>query len=371
MRPTVLHVLEALETGCARHVVDVVTNATGTDHVVAVPSERRGGGVTDRRAVDAMRAAGAEVFAVEMRRAVVSVGNAAAVARVARIAQRRKVDILHGHSGIGGVVARLAAGFVGRPAAYTPNGIARGRLATTVERLVGRATAVFVAVSESEAADARALGLVRHDRIRVIPNGIELPGPEPADLRAVLGVEPGTRLVGSMGRVAHQKAPEVVVATFALLAARYPDLTFAYIGDGVDAPAMAAAIASRGIGDRVRWVRSLDGAARYLGDLDVFLLASRFEGGPYAPLEAMRAGTPVVLTDVTGSRDCVADGETGLLVPPEDPAALADAVSSILDDPDRADRIIAAASSALAERFDVAAMGRRLDALYLELADRR
>jgi glycosyltransferase involved in cell wall biosynthesis len=83
----------------------------------------------------------------------------------------------------------------------------------------------------------------------------------------------------------------------------------------------------------------------------------------------MRAGTPVVLTDVVGSRDAVEPGITGLLVPPADPGAAAEAVLGLLEDPARRAALADRARQRLVEQFDVAAMGARHDALYAELVD--
>ena len=97
------------------------------------------------------------------------------------------------------------------------------------------------------------------------------------------------------------------------------------------------------------------------------MLASRFEGGPYTPLEAMRAGVPVVLTDVVGNRDAIEDGRSGVLVLPESPQASADAVVALLRDPDRRAEL-AGGGTAQVGRFDVARMGATYDALYAELS---
>jgi glycosyltransferase involved in cell wall biosynthesis len=99
----------------------------------------------------------------------------------------------------------------------------------------------------------------------------------------------------------------------------------------------------------------------------VFVLSSRYEGGPYAPLEAMRAGTPVVVTDVVGSRDTVVDGESGLVVAPDDPAALAAAVTRVLADRCLAERLAAGGRDRLAARYDVRLMADRLALLYRAL----
>src|SRR5207253_2530716 len=91
-----------------------------------------------------------------------------------------------------------------------------------------------------------------------------------------------------------------------------------------------------GLGSRFHQIAFLANVSASLGQLDVFVLASRFEGGPYAPLEAMRAGTPVVLSDVVGNRDVVEHRRSGLLVPPADAEALATAIAELLSDRDLA-----------------------------------
>ncbi len=107
-----------------------------------------------------------------------------------------------------------------------------------------------------------------------------------------------------------------------------------------------------------------------MAQLDVFALPSRYEAGPYAPLEAMRAGTPVVLSDVVGNRDTVVDGESGLLVPPDDPEALAAAVSRVLEEPELGAGLAAAARDRLEAEFDVRRMAERVGALYEAVARR-
>jgi glycosyltransferase involved in cell wall biosynthesis len=119
---------------------------------------------------------------------------------------------------------------------------------------------------------------------------------------------------------------------------------------------------------RLLHLRGIHGAASLMSQFDVFVLASRYEGAPYAPLEAMRAGTPVVLTDVVGNRDVVEPGRSGLLVAPDDAAALATAVSRLLLDPALRRELGDAARGRIAERFDVRRMASSLTGLYREAA---
>ena len=369
-RPLVLHVLEALEGGTSRHLVDLVRHATATDHVVAIPP-RRVGGVTDELAVPQMRDAHADIRFVTMHRTPWSYANALALPNLARLIHDVKPDAVHGHSSIGGLLARLAATGSGRPTVYTPNGITPVRAGVAVERALRWRTDVFVAVSESEGQLAVRLGVARPEQVVVIPNGIEVdPAPTPLDLRDHLGLPVGTPLVGTIARLVPQKAPEDFVAACELIGRAVPEARFVLIGSGELEHEVDDAVIRGGLQERFTRIPNLPGAAGVLEQLDVFALSSRFEGGPYSPLEAMRAGTPVVLTEVVGSRDAVEDGVSGLVVPPADVRALAEAVVSLLHDPVRREAMGSAGRERVVARFDVRTMGAALDGLYQDLRDR-
>lgn len=362
---TVLHVLEALEGGTARHVSDLVTHVSDVSHHVAAP-RRRAGGVTDTRSVDEIEAAGGTVHRVEMRRSPASPYNAAALARLARLIRQVRPDVVHGHSTIGGALGRLAALGTGTSCLYTPNGLHPSVAAAGAERMLGPLTERFIAVSAGEARVAAARGIVPEQRISVIPNGVDLSPPdgEGSDLRARLGLDAGCRLVGFVGRLVPQKAPEVVVEAAARLRIHLPDTHMVMIGAGHQEAEVDALIQARGLGGSVHRLGHIPGAARLMGQLDVFALPSRYEGCPYAPLEAMRAGVPVVLSDVTGNRDVVDHGSTGLLTPVDDAASLAAALALVLEDAELRRRLTGAARAALSERFDVRVNAAAVAALY-------
>jgi glycosyltransferase involved in cell wall biosynthesis len=360
-------VLEALEGGASRHVVDLVGHARGSRHEVVIPP-RRIGGLTDVGAASAMREAGAAVHRVDMRRTPWAPANARAVRALRRLAAERQPHVLHAHSSIGGFLARLATVGSGVPIVYTPHGITDVRAGLLVERALRRRTARMVAVSATEGEAALRQGLAVEGQLRVIPNGITLQEPAPIDLRGRLGIAPSVPLVGTIARLVPQKAPEHFVQACALVAAREPSARFVLIGGGQMEAEVEGLIDSLGLRSRFDRIDQLPGAAGALHQLDVFVLSSRFEGGPYAPLEAMRAGVATVLTDVVGNRDVVEHDRSGLLVAPLDPAALAQGILALLGDPARRDRLARAGRSRVAERFDVAIMGAALDELYRELA---
>jgi glycosyltransferase involved in cell wall biosynthesis len=368
--PRVLHVLEALEGGTARHLVDVVRNARATEHEVVVP-ERRVGGLTDELAVGRLQDAGATVHHLSMRRTPWAPGNASALVQLRRLLAKRSPAVIHGHSSIGGLLARSAATGTHTPRAYTPNGITQVRAGIAVERSLRRLTDRFVAVSLSEGDLAVQLGLIDRNRLAVIPNGIELEPAPLVDLRAQLGIAESTPLVGTIARLVPQKAPEDFVAACAVVAKAVPEARFVLIGGGQLEAEFDALVRTTGLGDRFTRIGALPGAAGALAQLDVFALSSRFEGGPYAPLEAMRAGTAVVLTDVVGSRDAVEHDRSGVLVPVGDPEALGAAVAELLLDTPRREQLAAAGRERVLAHFDVRSMGSQLDSLYAELSDGR
>jgi glycosyltransferase involved in cell wall biosynthesis len=359
----VLQVLEAVEGGTARHLVDIVRHTAGVHHVVAIPAERVGG-LTDRDALAALRAAGADVHVVPMTRRPVSVANARAASAVRHLVRTRRPDVVHAHSSIAGVLCRTTLWRLGVPVVYTAHGVATGRVPRLVERALGRRADRWIAVSASEAALAASLRLARPDRITVIPNGIEREAPAPRSLRAHLNLAGDAPLIGYAGRLLPQKAPEVFLDAWAEIARADADVRAVVIGDGPQAGLVRAVAA----GDpRLTWVPELPGLAAHLGDLTVLCLTSRFEGGPYVPLEAMRAGVPVVLTDVVGNADVV-DPTSGVLVPADDPSAVAAAVLRLLRDPHERQRIAAAARARVEQHFDVTVSAAALAALYREVA---
>lgn len=362
----VLHVMEALEGGTARHLADLVRHAQGVRHHVVVPAERSAG-VTDRDAAPAMAAAGAVVHHLPMSRTPWAPGNARAAAGLVRLRGRVQPDVVHAHSSIGGALARLIPW--GAPLVYTPHALTDGRAYLAFERLLGRRTDHLIAVSSSEGELVVHLGLVPRTRVEVIPNGIDLepPAPDGRNLRTLIGVPAGVPLLGTVARLIPQKAPAWFVGACAELARRRPDAHFVLIGSGPLQAELDRDVRRHGLEDHFHQLAHLAAASRVLDQLDVVALLSRFEGGPYLPLEAMRAGTPVVVTDVVGNRDVVEDGVSGHVVPPADAWTAADRVVRLLEDGPARARLVEAARRRIEAHHDVRSMGRRTADLYRRL----
>jgi glycosyltransferase involved in cell wall biosynthesis len=289
-------------------------------------------------------------------------------------------DVVHTHSSKAGVLGRTAAhrAGVGR-IVHTFHGFpfhqfqSRLRHAAYIhiERRVGRFTDFFLAVGPAVAAEAVTRGIAPPERIRTIGIGADMTAPPPgpparAEARRLLGVPPGMRAVGTVGRLSFQKAPDDFVAALATL--RRDDVFGVWVGDGELRARTERLAERRGLHGRMSFTGERGDVAALLPGLDVFAMASRYEGLPCAIVEAMTAGLPVVATAVNSVPDVVVPGQTGLLVPPERPAMLARAVGYLLDNPAVAARLAAAARNRLGEELGQAALGTVLDETYRSAA---
>lgn len=197
--------------------------------------------------------------------------------------------------------------------------------------------------------------------VRTIPNAVPL-GPAP-----VSTTDP---CIAVVARLVPQKGVDVALRAMAGVVARRADARLVIAGDGPERPALERLAAELGIGGHVRFAGPLDRAgvdALYAGAA-IVCLPSRYEGMPLVALEAAAAGRPVAASAVSGLPEVVDHGVTGLLVPPEDPDALAAALLHLLDDPAGAAALGSAARRRAEDRSDFAACVDAYDALYRELA---
>jgi glycosyltransferase involved in cell wall biosynthesis len=278
-----------------------------------------------------------------------------ALGALARVLGR--FDLVHAHSAKAGVLARIAAGR--RPVVYTPHGFpfvggsaARRRFGVWVERALAPITRTIVCVCEQEAAIGRAAGL---GRLAVVHNGCPACADVPVapELAALDGP-----VVGAVTVLRRQKRIDVLLAAAPAILAAVPEATIAVVGNGPEAAALRAAA-----DPRVLFLAFDAPSARYLHALDVYVLPSDWEAFPIGLLEAQACGVPQVATDVGGTREALVP-ETGLLIPPGDPDALAGAIIGLLRDPSRRGAMAAASRARHAERFTVERMVAETAAVY-------
>ena len=205
--------------------------------------------------------------------------------------------------------------------------------------------------------------------LTTVPNGIRSRGQGPGrqHARAALGLPANAPVVLTVGRLLEYKGQRHLVDAVPELAARFPDLQVVVLGAGPLHAALAEQAAALGVADRVHLPGFRPDARALLDAADVFALPSRQEAMPLAALEAMDAGLPVVATRVFGSAEVVADGETGLLVRPGDPRALAGALGELLADRERAARLGRAGRRRYLERYTSDRMARDTLVVYRDV----
>ena len=224
-----------------------------------------------------------------------------------------------------------------------------------LKKATSRRLAAHIAVSDSTARAVEADAGLETGSITVIRNGV----PEQPDGTSRERLASGP-VVGSTGRIDHQKGIDLLVDALTLL----PAATVVIVGDGAERVALEQRAERAGVGDRLIVTGWTDRVATLLRGFDVFVLASRFEGLPLGVLEAMEAGLPVVATNVGGVSEAVANGETGLLVPPEDPVSLAAGVGKLLADEELRRRLGRRGREVWAADFDAARMAEAYERLY-------
>ena len=211
---------------------------------------------------------------------------------------------------------------------------------------------------------------VEQDRIHVQHNSIRLePAVNARDvdlLRGKLGLKPGERVILAVGRLSKEKAQIDLLRAFKSFIAATADINtrLVVVGDGPERESLVEASASFGITHRVVFAGQTNNVDVYYAAADVLVNPSHSEGSPYVVLEAMAAGVPIVATEVGGVPEIVENNETALLVPANDPAAMAGAIALILSDIELSTRLTQNALNLVSSRFAPASYVQSLAELY-------
>jgi glycosyltransferase involved in cell wall biosynthesis len=282
---------------------------------------------------------------------------------------RVRPDVVHTHGSRPDVLDASVARSLGLATVTTVHGSSRlggiTRLHELVEFALFRRFDAVVAVSRPLVRSLRRFG-VASDRIHVIPNAWNgrIPERDRRAARQALGVPPDEFLIGWVGRLIPVKGADVMLEALAQL----PDVpSTAILGDGAERRRLERMAAALGLERRVRFHGQVDDAPSLFPAFNVFVMSSRSEGTPMALLEAIAAGLPVVATAVGGVPDVIGPGE-GLLVPPEQPTALARAIGMIQSSPEAAMERAVAARARLENEFGLERWLARYEEVYRRVA---
>jgi glycosyltransferase involved in cell wall biosynthesis len=257
-----------------------------------------------------------------------------------RLVRDQGIDVLHTHNFAPLVYGSLVARLCGIGTVNTRH----GRAALRTHPLIWALTDRVVAVSQDARRQLEIHNRIRPDKVRVIVNAIDLsryraPSRPPADFRGEWGVPIEAPLCGIVGRLSPEKDHRTLLAAFDILRRTGSNAHLVIVGGGPLEGELRSLSLTLGLEGRVHFTGFRSDVAELLPSLDLFVLSSTEEGVSLTLIEAMAAGLPIVATRVGGNPEVVVEGQTGLLVEPGQPGALAAAIGGLLGDPEERARM--------------------------------
>ena len=302
------------------------------------------------------------------------------LANMVRVMRRDRPQVVHTHLFKSDFHGRVAARLSGVPVvvstlhnthAWAKNPV-MGRLYSGSARFADR----LIAVSDEVREFAIAHRYAAPDKIASIANGVDMRrfvGQEQAgqQVRRELGIALDAPLIGIVARLSPQKDHHTFLQAAAEIIKALPAARLLIVGDGPLRAELTAATQSLGLQHHVVFSGIRSDIPAVLGALDLLVFSSRWEGLPVALLEGMAAARPVVATAVGGVPGVIVDGTTGILVPPGEPAALAQACVRVLRSATQATQMGQAGRTRVETQYSIEAMIRQTVALYETLLEQR
>jgi glycosyltransferase involved in cell wall biosynthesis len=302
------------------------------------------------------------------------------VGKLARVIMEGNFDLVHTHGVRANLLGRLAARQAGKRKVITTvhsllekdyPGVVSRLANSWAERSTRGLTDHFIAVSQG-LRDRLVCGGIPAKEVTVIYNGISLeeirPSSEPGAARKKMGFFPETPLVGIVARLHSVKGHSHFLEAARSILEQRPEVRFLVVGAGPHRPVLEKMAGSFGITDQVVFTGFIDDVYSLMADLDLLVISSLWEGFGLTAIEAMALGVPVVATEVGGLPEVVLHGETGLLVPPANPVALARNILWMLDHPGEASSMAEKGGQIVREKFTSTVMARRTEELYRRVA---
>jgi glycosyltransferase involved in cell wall biosynthesis len=338
----VLMVVRPASGGMKEHVLALSRGLVARGHAVELAAP------AVSEITDAARAAGFVVHDIPLVGPLNPVQDPRAVRALSRIVHDGRFDVVHAHGFKAGFIGRLAVRTAGggpRPFVVTAHNHVLTRTDTpaaarwryrTVERSLERYVTRYIAVSESIARELIDVYNLPAEKVAVVRNGVDvtpfLAEQDRADARVALGVPVDSPVVGLAARFSAQKGLRDLVAAVPELVRRIPGVHVVIGGSGPLESELRSQAMALGVSDAIVWPGHVLNMPRFLSALDVFVSPATTEAFGIALIEAAAAGVPTIATRVGGVPEVILDGETGLLVAPHDPSALAQAIVGLLDD---------------------------------------
>lgn len=300
--------------------------------------------------------------------------------RLARFMRREKVKVLHTQDLYSHLVGIPAAMMAGVP--VITNRLDMGHTLNRWHRWALKLLSIGItkAMANSQGVQKMLIGSEKMDprKIELIYNGVDMDrfqfaaAPSfPARRELLPEVQPDDRLIGTLANLWPIKGHDILLEAAVRVIAFFPKVKFVLIGTGQRRAELEARARSLSIEKHVLFLGSRQDVPRILSCLEISVLPSLAEGFSNAILESMAAGLPMVATDVGGNREAIIDGETGFIVPPADPDALADRLIRLLEDPVLGQKMGRAGRQRIEAHFTLDRMVRDTQRFYEEILSRR
>ncbi len=288
------------------------------------------------------------------------------VARMSAYLREQRPDIVHTHLLGSDIVGRLAAVLAGTPIIISTQHDVRRRpwIYRAYRRITAHLVDATVACSPSVATYCRSEMGFPEERLTTIENGVDIE-------RFSAGISPWREPVtfGALGSLIGVKGHANLIRAFKRVAEELPGSRLLIAGDGVERPALEKLVADLGLEGSAQILGRVDDVVGFLSDIDVFVHPSLSEGMPLALLEAMAAAKPIVASDIPALSDALGR-DAGVLVPPDDPDALSDALIEVASNPADAQAMGREAHERAAERYPLSRTVSDYAALYRSLLQR-
>lgn len=297
---------------------------------------------------EAFRQMGCQVWTIPMARSLNPLKHRKTVAEIKRIIREWKPDVVYCHSSFAGAIGRVAAHGEGPKVVYNPHGWAfqmkgsklKQKIYVVIERMLAMMTDRIITISNFEELAAIDKRIAPMSKFQTIFNGIDLnTKPSSSVSRASLGFTDQDYLIGMVGRISEQKAPDVFLRMAARVKDAIPQAKFIIVGDGDERKEIERLAASLGIARDLTITGWVTNPNDYTAMLDQGVLLSRWEGFGLVLAEMMNLGVPIVATAVDAIPDLIVDHENGILVSPDNDSEAADAVVEIYRDKELRKRI--------------------------------
>lgn len=304
--------------------------------------------------LERLKKRGFQVHPVEIERKISPISNLNSIIKLVKVIRENNYDIVHVHTPIAAVIGRIAARIAGVKAiVYTSHGLPFHDLSTpfeyilysNIERIVALITDLILSQNHEDIHTAVKIGMCPPSKLGYLGNGIDInrfklsqiDSAKQVNLRESFGISEGNLVIGTIGRLTRKKGTGYLIDAVAKIIPKFPNLHVLIIGGELSSDPepfqveLMDKISTYGIDKNVTFTGDRDDIPELLSILDIFTLPSfTHEGLPRSILEAMAMELPVVATNIRGCREAVIDGETGLIVPPQDSESLANALEKLL-----------------------------------------